>query len=74
MNRSQFGFRKGCGTHEAMYGLIIMAERYMDVQKELHTRFDRIQHVKLVEILERVDLDGRDITIIRKQNRKRAYS
>lgn len=72
LTRSQYGFRRGTGTREAILGLTLIAERYMEVQRKLYVcyvdykkAFDRIQHEKLIEVLTRVGLDERDIVMIR---------
>lgn len=72
LGRSQYGFRKGTGTREAILGLSLIAERYLEVRRELYVcfvdykkAFDRIEHPKLIGILQEIGLDGRDIIILR---------
>lgn len=72
LSRSQYGFRRGTGAREAILGLTLLAERYLEVQRKLYVcfvdyrkAFDRIKHDKLVQILHEIGLEGREITIIR---------
>lgn len=72
LSRSQYGFRKGTGTREAILGLSLIAERYLEVQRDLYVcfvdykkAFDRIEHQRLIEVLQEIGLDGREIIIIR---------
>lgn len=72
LSNSQFGFRKGLGTREAILSLVVMAERCLDMRKDLYVcfvdyekAFDRIKHEKIIEELNRIGLDGKDIRIIR---------
>ena len=55
---SQFGFRKGRGTREAINVLRLMGERMMQHQKDLciafinyRKAFDRVNHRKLIDIM-----------------------
>lgn len=68
LGRSQYGFRKGAGTREAMFGFTITVEIYLEVQKELyacfvdcHKLFGPVKHDKLIEVLKVVGLDKKDI-------------
>lgn len=39
LSRSQYGFRKGTGTREAMLGLSLIAERFLEVKRRLYVCF-----------------------------------
>jgi len=55
-----------------MLGLTLMAERFLEVKRKLFVcfvdykkAFDRIQHEKLIHILQNIGLDSHDIMIVR---------
>lgn len=71
ISQSQFGFREGMGTREALFGLNVLFQKCRDQQKKVYTcfidyekAFDRVDHVKLLKILESRGLDKNDIAII----------
>lgn len=71
IGRSQFGFRNGFDTWEAMFSTQVLIQRCRDVNVDVYVcfvdyekAFDTIQHEKMVNILEEIRLDGRDIHII----------
>jgi hypothetical protein len=71
VSKSQYGFRKKSGTIEAISGLGIIAERCIDVQKDLYVcfvdyekAFDRIKQENLLNILTEVDLGSKELIII----------
>ena len=54
----QSGFRKGMGTREGIFNMKIIAEKYIDVNKDIYVclidyqkAFDRVNHEKLIECL-----------------------
>lgn len=68
---TQFGFRNGMGTREALFGLNVLAQRCMDMNQDLYIcfvdfekAFDTVQHEKLLAILKNKNIDNRDIKII----------
>jgi hypothetical protein len=68
----QFGFRAGTGTREALLSLAVLVEKCLDMNHNLYIcfidfkkAFDKVQHQKLIEILQQLGLDGRDIHIIK---------
>jgi hypothetical protein len=72
LDEEQFGFRKHSGTREAILSLRILTEKYIEVQKCIYVcfidykkAFDSVQHEKLVECIQEVNLDGKDIQLIR---------
>ncbi|KAI5732155.1 hypothetical protein M8J77_022354 [Diaphorina citri] len=68
---TQFGFRGGLGTREALFCLQVLIQRCRDINQDVYAcfidfekAFDRVQHTKLVEILRKIKLDDKDIRII----------
>ncbi|KAL3278231.1 hypothetical protein HHI36_013569 [Cryptolaemus montrouzieri] len=66
----QFGFRSGMGTREALFSLLVLAQKCYDQQRDIficfidfEKAFDRVRH-DLMESLRGVGLDGKDITLI----------
>lgn len=72
IGKTQFGFRTGIGTREAIFSLSQITEKAMEMNIPLflcfidyEKAFDRIRHDKLIEILKKIGLDSKDIRIIR---------
>lgn len=68
---TQFGFRKGLGTREALFALNVLSQRCMDVNQDLYAcfidynkAFDKVRHDQLIETLLKRRIDLRDIRII----------
>ena len=68
---TQFGFRPGSGTREGIFCYNMLAQKHLEVDQELYTcfidyskAFDRVHHDKLIDCLERIGVDGKDIRII----------
>ncbi len=68
---TQFGFRGGFGTRDALFTLQVLVQRCRDVNKDVflcfidyEKAFDRVQHQKMLEILQRIGLDSRDVRLI----------
>lgn len=68
---SQFGFRNGLGTRDALFGMQVLTQRCLDVNTNVYAcfidfekAFDKVQHVKLLSILRKAGIDGRDIRVI----------
>ena len=68
---TQFGFRPGSGTREGIFCYNIIAQKHLEVDKDLFTcfidyskAFDRVHHVQLIQCLEKIGVDGRDIRVI----------
>lgn len=73
ISSSQFGFRNGLGTRKALFCLQILIQRSRDLNKnsyicfiDFEKAFDKIHHAKLIEVLEKIGLDDKDIIIIKK--------
>ena len=72
IGESQFGFKKNCGTREAIGLLRIIMDRYIDANKEVYAcfidfekAFDRVDWKKLLEILENLGVDSKERSLIR---------
>ena len=68
---TQFGFRPGSGTREAIFCFNILAQKFIEVDQDVYTcfidyskAFDKVHHFQLIECLEKIGIDGRDIRII----------
>ena len=68
---TQFGFRPGSGTREGIFCYNILAQKHLEVDKDMYTcfidyskAFDRVHHDQLIQCLERIGIDGKDIRII----------
>ena len=69
---SQYGFRTGRGTRDAICQLRIMMERCLEMQKTLYIcfidytkAFDRVKHDMLFEILSKAGVPDKEINIIK---------
>ncbi|CAG4958055.1 unnamed protein product [Colias eurytheme] len=72
LSNTQFGFRSGLGTRDALFGYQVLIQRCWDMNKDVFVcfidyekAFDKVQHVKLMEVLERIGLDYKDCRFIR---------
>ena len=71
IGETQFGFRNGLGTREALFSHNVLIQRARDVNCNVYAcfidfekAFDRVNHKKLIEILQQSGLDDKDIRII----------
>ena len=71
LSKTQFGFRKGCGTREAIGVMRAICERSLEHGNEVficfvdfEKAFDRIDWVKMLDILKRIGVDWRDRRLI----------
>ena len=67
LGRNQFGFRKGCGTRDAFGVMRTLCERSLEYGNEVficfvdfEKAFDRVNWVKMFEILKSLHIDWRD--------------
>jgi len=67
----QFGFRNGFGTRDALFGIQVLIQRCLDVDRDVYLcfidyekAFDRVRHSKLIEILKGVGVDERNVRSI----------
>ena len=71
VNEEQYGFRKGKGTINAIFGLRMMIERCIEMQKNVYLcfidfekAFDTVKHENMIEMLKEIHLDGKDVRLI----------
>ena len=74
ISETQSGFMAGKGTREGMYNLRTIIERYVKYGKNIYRcfidyekAFDRVKHEQIIECMENLDIDGKDISLIRNQ-------
>ena len=67
LERNQFGFRKGCGTRDAVGVMRALCERSLECGNEVYIcfvdfkkAFDRVNWVKMFEIMKKLHIDWRD--------------
>ncbi|GFO19544.1 endonuclease-reverse transcriptase [Plakobranchus ocellatus] len=68
----QFGFMPDKVTRNAIFTLSMLMEGCIEMQKDLHLcfidyskAFDKVRHVELFRMLEKLDIDGKDLRVIR---------
>ncbi|KAI8436544.1 hypothetical protein MSG28_010075 [Choristoneura fumiferana] len=68
---SQFGFRAGVGTREALFAVQVLVQKCKDMQQDVflcfidyEKAFDRVLHDRLIAILKDIGLDDKDVRII----------
>ena len=71
LSQAQFGFVPGKGTRNAIFCLRSIAERSIEVQKNLYVcfvdyekAFDKVKHEEILKLLRDIHLDGRDLRLI----------
>lgn len=71
ISSSQFGFRQGMGTREAIVATQVLVQNCHDVRKDIclcfidyEKAFDRVEHPKLMQLLRSLDIDQKDIRCI----------
>ena len=71
VDEAQFGFRPGRGTREGIFCFNILAQKHIEVKREMYVcfidyakAFDRVKHENLIQCLKEIGLDGKDIRII----------
>ena len=67
--KEQYGFVPDKGTRNAIFLLRILAERSIQMQKNVYIcfldyvkAFDKVQHKTLIEMLELLDIDSKELT------------
>ncbi|XP_073823143.1 uncharacterized protein [Musca autumnalis] len=72
MGETQFGFKEGMGTREALVGVQVLIQKCRDVQKDVfmcfvdyEKAFDTVKHDKLMEILTSIGIENNDIRCIK---------
>src|SRR6267154_766860 len=71
LGRSQFGFRKGCGTRDAVGVMRTLYERSLEHGNEVYIcfgdfekAFDRVNCVKMFEIMKSLHIDSRGRSLL----------
>ena len=71
IGKTQFGFRRGCGTREAIGVMRMVCERSLDLGNEVFVcfvdfekAFDRVNWKKMMEVLKKVGIDWKDRRMI----------
>uniref|UniRef100_A0A8D8LZ42 Craniofacial development protein 2 n=3 Tax=Cacopsylla melanoneura TaxID=428564 RepID=A0A8D8LZ42_9HEMI len=71
LSETQMGFRKEQGCRDAISTLRILIEKNIDKDKDIHLAFidykkafDNVNHAKLIEILEKINIPKADIRLI----------
>ena len=71
ISETQRGFMAGKGTREEIYNLRTIIERYIKCGKSIYlcfidyeTAFDTVKHAKIIECMENLDMDGKEIRLI----------
>ncbi|CAF4751217.1 unnamed protein product [Pieris macdunnoughi] len=69
---TQFGFRSGLGTRDALFGYQVLIQRCLDMNRDLFVcfvdyekAFDNVRHGKMMEILQRIGLDYKGCCFIK---------
>ena len=72
IGKEQFGFVQDAGTRNAIFILRMLSERAIEMQKDLYVcfidytkAFDKVQHEELFKLLHGLDLDGKDLRVLR---------
>ena len=70
--RTQSGFKKGMGTREGIFNFRIIVEKLLEKNKKIYIcfidykkAFDRVFHMKLIDALNKLEIDGKDLTLIK---------
>ncbi|GFO01727.1 endonuclease-reverse transcriptase [Plakobranchus ocellatus] len=70
ISSKQFGFMPDKGTRNAILTLSMLMERCIEMSKDLHLCFidysktsDKARHVELFRMLEKLDIDGKDLRL-----------
>ncbi|XP_077292468.1 uncharacterized protein LOC143915631 [Arctopsyche grandis] len=69
---SQFGFRGGLGTREALFCMNVLLQKCRDFKKRIYVcfidfekAFDRVEHDKLIHALNQTGIDAKDIALLK---------
>ena len=72
ISETQSGFMAGKGTREGIYNIRTIIERYIKCWNNIYlcfidyeNAFDIVKHAKIIECMENLDIDGKDISLIR---------
>ena len=71
ISEEQYGFMEDRGTRNAIFMMRSIAERAIEMQRDLYVcfidytkAFDKVRHKNLMQILNNLDLDGKDLRLI----------
>ena len=71
ISETQSGFMAGKGTREGIYNIRTIIERYIKCGKNIYLcfiyyekAFDTVKHATIIECMENLDIDGKDISLI----------
>ena len=63
---------KDTGTRNAIFTLRMICERFIEMQKDIYLyfidytkAFDKVKHVQLLDMLQDLDIDGKDIQLLK---------
>ena len=69
---AQFGFVPDKGTRNAIFTMSMLMERCIEVQQDMYLcfidyskAFDKVRHDDLFKILDELDIDGKDLRVVR---------
>ena len=72
IGKEQYGFMKDAGTKKAICTLRMICERSIEMQKDIYLcfidytkAFDKVKHVQILDMLQDLDIDGKDIRLVR---------
>ncbi|GFO24159.1 LINE-1 reverse transcriptase [Plakobranchus ocellatus] len=72
ISSNQFGFMPDKGTRNGIFTLSMFIERCIEMQKDAHLcffdyakAFDKVRHIELSHMLEKLDIGGKDLRINR---------
>ena len=72
IGEEQFGFVKGKGTRNAIFAMRMLSEKNIEVDRDLYLcfvdyekAFDKVKHEELIRMLQRINIDGKDLRIIK---------
>jgi len=71
VSEEQAGFRKNSGTIEAIFNFKILAEKYIEMNKDIYAcfidyskAFDSVDHEELIASLKQINIDENDVAVI----------
>ena len=72
IGKEQCGFIQDSGTRNAIFMMRMLSERAIEMQKHIYVcfidytkAFDKVRNVELFDLLQHLDLNGKDIRLIR---------
>ena len=72
ISEEQYGLMQDKGTRNAIYILSTLAERAIEIQWDIFLcfidypkEFDRVKHKELMQMLSELDIDGKDLWLIK---------